>query len=225
METQPRKSSERLDERSSEHAAPRAEGFTVRLGGGWAVWSLNTQRLQDQLPTGEHAQSRLVDTIENTAALSLLLGYNILGHAGIGVDVTATGWSLTSRDRGGAGLITILAMWHPVELVSQLLAEPLPDNRFWDISLLVGTGWSAVGQDRALRGLPPAPGHMVLGALAEVYVAPWATIGASFRVYPLLFDEYVIHWDHDVFVELPDRSGGMLIHPSLTLSLRVPTSG
>ncbi len=198
----------------------RARGFAFRLEGGRAMWSLDAGRIEEQV-SGElrgEIQSLMVESTHNAPSITLHLGYNILGHATIGAEICATGWDVFDSSRGGGGLAAGTLSWHPAELLAELLPIGLLRQRTWDASFFAGAGWGAVGKDRALRG-----DFVVLGARAEIYFADWFTLGASVRSFLLRFDEYVVHWDNDEFVTLPDRSGGSLLVPSIAVTMRVPT--
>lgn len=190
----------------------RAEGLIVRLDVGYADWSLNAAQIQAQpnVPPGD-VQPSLVDQTEDGPFAALELGYNIKGHVSILASLSATGWDVTTRDRGGGGFGALLLAWHPVELV-----PPLRD-RSWDVSFFFGAGYGVVGEVRAMDGL-----HLQMGGRAEYYVTDWFSAGASLRYVPLQFSRYVLDWNNEVSVPLPQGSGGSVLIPALSLTTHAP---
>jgi hypothetical protein len=199
----------------------RAEGFILRLEGGYAYWRLDGDRIARQVGIrGPEVGPLLVNQTHDAPAAVLQIGFNILGHAAIALDVTATGWDVMTRDRGGAGFAAGTVAWHPVELLAELLPIGFIRDRFWDLSVFAGGGYGVLGQDRAMDGM-----HLVFGARAEFFPARWISLGATLRHYPLRFDRYVVHWDNGIDEDLPERSGGSVLIPTFTVALRVPTGG
>ncbi len=198
----------------------RARGFAFRLEGGRAMWTLDGEQIASQLSPQlrTEVQTLMVDGTHNAPAVTMHLAYNFLGHATVGAELTATGWSVFTPGRGGGGLAAMTLAWHPAELLADLIPIGLFRQRAWDVSLFGGAGWGAVGKDRALRGM-----HTLFGARAEIYLAPWLAVGGSIKRHGLRFSEYVIHWDNNRFETLPDTSGGSLFVPSISVALRVPT--
>src|SRR6188508_3463588 len=76
-------------------------GFLIALEAGAAVPGLDRATL-DGLFLGAPL---VFNTVQSAAGVGFRLGYNILGHATIGADLTATGWEVTNDRRGGAGFV------------------------------------------------------------------------------------------------------------------------
>jgi hypothetical protein len=190
----------------------RAEGLVLRLEPGWVSWSLDAGHIAGQtgLPTAE-VQQFLVDQTQNGPGLTLGLGYNIKGHATVGLSLTGTGWDIGSADRGGGGLLAFEAAWHPVELFSGLR------TRAWDASLFGGAGYFVMGEERALDGL-----HLQAGLRAEYFVTRWLSLGGALRYVSLRGSRYILDWNNDIDVPLPQGTGGSMLLPSLTIAVHAP---
>ncbi len=190
----------------------RGEGLLVRLEPGYAYPSLDAERIQRQaaVPQGE-VQSLLADQTPSAPGLSLVLGYNIKGHASIAASLSATGWDLDSQQRGGAGFGALELSWHPLQLSPQLA------QRSYDVSVFGGAGYFLLGEQRALSGL-----HFQTGLRAEYFVTPWFSVGGAVRYVSLQGNEYVLDWVGEEKIALPDGSGGSFVIPSLTLAVHAP---
>lgn len=189
-----------------------AEGVVVRLEGGFTQWSLEPARVQGQegVPEGD-VQPAFADQVQAGPTATLELGYNIAGHVTLAASVAATGWDLSTRDRGGGGFVAGLIAWHPLELI------PSARDRSWDLSFFGGAGYGVVGEVRAMDGL-----HAQFGGRAEYFPTPWLSVGLSVRTVPLMFRRYVIDWNNEVSVPLRDSSGGSVLIPSLGLTIHAP---
>ncbi|MFZ5445400.1 MAG: hypothetical protein ACOZQL_35745 [Myxococcota bacterium] len=126
-------------------------GFTFQLQYGPGFWTFDRAKLaaetEAQDPTGADA---FVSDLQNTHTVSVSMAYNILGHASIGADLTATGWNLFDTSRGGGGFAIGKLAWHPVELFF-LNKEKRPIG--FDMSTWFGVGYGIVGQRRGMDGL------------------------------------------------------------------------
>jgi hypothetical protein len=198
----------------------RAEGVVLRIEPGYAYWNLDGPKIAGQAASslggfaGDDVRFFLVDQTPNAPAVALLLGYNILGHVTLAAELTATGWDVSNRERGGAGFLAGTLAWHPAELFAQLKERP------WDAQLYFGAGYGVMGEQRALDGL-----HYELGLRAEYFLSRSFSIGAALRYLPLSFGRYALDWNGDVFIPLPQGSGGSLFVPSLTLAVHAPVAG
>lgn len=193
-----------------------AEGLVLRLEPGWAAWSLDGDKLRSQV--GAHAgeiDPLLIQQTQDAFAMGLSVGYNILGHATLAVGIDGSGWDVDSTARGGAGIVTFTAAWHPV----RLLDRSDPEGR-WDASIFLGGGWGVMGEDRALDGLV-----LSTGIRGEFFPLSWLSVGASLRYLPLAFSRYVLHWNNDVAIALPEGSGGGLFLPAVSVALHAPVGG
>ncbi len=196
--------------------SPRpAAGLVVRLDPGFVVWALDAARIQSQVG-GEAAGvvPTLVQQTPNGFGLLLHLGYNILGHATVGVDFAGTGWDVFNSRRGGAGFLAGSVAWHPMALLDALSLLAHPAWRDVDVSFSFGAGYGVLGEVRAMDGL-----HFQVGLRAEYFVARSVSLGFGLRVFPLAFGRYVLNWNDNFVMPLPRGSGGAVFMPSLTLGL------
>ncbi len=123
-------------------------GFLFSIMYGPGLWSFDKTLLNQKVGLA-NADIFTTDVI-TSHTVTLRAGYNILGHASLGVDFTATGWRLTQPDRGGAGIVTGYLAWHPLELVwLKKASRPIG----LDVSTLFGVGYGIVGQNRGMDGL------------------------------------------------------------------------
>ncbi len=191
------------------------EGVVIRIEPGYTRWNLDADRIQRQsgIPADD-VRSALVEQTPNAPGVSLVLGYNIKGHASISAAVSGTGWDLEGKQRGGAGLAALELAWFPAQLVPKLA------QRRWDVSFFGGAGYGVVGEKRAMDGL-----HYQVGARAEAYLTRWLSIGGAVRYSAFQFDRYVVNWDENVQVALPEKSGGGMWFPSFTLAIHAPVGG
>jgi len=193
------------------------EGLVVRLEPGYALWQLDAKNIESQVgPLAVEVPAKMVGEVQNAFGLTLAIGYDILGHATVGLEISGTGWNVGSANRGGAGFVSFTAAWHPVRLFDKRGASRRP----WDASIFFGAGWGVVGEDRAMRGL-----FLTLGARAEYFPKPWFSVGLSIRMNPLMFSRYVTDWNAGAGVDLPKGSGGDLLVPALTIALHAPLGG
>ncbi len=188
------------------------EGLLFRLEPGYALPSLDAERIQGQtrLPPGE-VQALLSEQTPSAPGMTLVLGYNVKGHATVAASLSVTGWDLATAQRGGAGFAALEASWHPLQL------SPRLHQRRFDVSVFGGAGYFALGEQRALTGL-----HLQAGLRAEYFVTNWLSLGGAVRYISLQANEYVEDWNGNVRQELPDGSGGSVLIPSLTIAIHAP---
>ena len=188
------------------------EGLLVRLEPGYALPSLDAERIQSQtrLPPGE-VKSLLSDHTPSAPGATLVLGYNIKGHATVAAALSATGWDLATSQRGGAGFAALEVSWHPLQL------SPSLHPRRYDVSVFGGAGYFVLGEQRALTGL-----NLQAGLRAEYFVTNWLSLGGAVRYISLQANEYVEDWNGNVRQELPEGSGGSVVIPSLTIAVHAP---
>jgi hypothetical protein len=120
-------------------------GFLVGFDWGDGLWGLDRNSLgQSFLPVfGQSVADNFASNIHDSwATLGINLGYNIKGHATIGISFTATGWDVFAPTRGGSGNLVGTLAWHPLELVF-LNKEKRPFGV--DFSLIGGLGYGIVG--------------------------------------------------------------------------------
>lgn len=183
--------------------------ITFSFGYNW--WSLNRAMLNEQVFPADDPSFMLDASLQNGAAAGLRGGYNVLGHAHVGFNFLATGWDVFDQDRGGGGYIGGEVGWHPLSLVSALLARAgkgaLPGEKYYDLFIEGGAGWGIVGEDRAMQGPIGSVGVGVEGVPAT-----WVSIGVRSTWYYPLFSEYILDYNHrrdpGNTINLPKGSGG-----------------
>lgn len=127
-------------------------GFLFSVSYGPGFWAFDRALLAGQMKapaTAADADVFIADAV-TSHTVSLRAGYNILGHASLGADFTATGWDITTPQRGGAGMLTGYVAWHPLELV-WMKKETRPIGL--DVSTMFGVGYGICGENRGMDGL------------------------------------------------------------------------
>lgn len=195
--------------------------FDLRYGPGY--WTMDPTRLESQLAaTAPGLATRFVgqlaggDLAAPSHTLGLALAYNILGHASVGVDFTATGWNVFNAARGGAGFLLGKVAWHPLELVFiNKEQRPIP----LDVSTSFGVGYGIAG-----GGGSPSLGMDGLvfewGLDAKYFFARYFGLGAFVKGTFFDWRKLYTDFDNQVFVELPEGSGGAFWTFGLTLTFR-----
>lgn len=123
--------------------------FSVMYGPGF--WSFDRALLAGQLtaPASAADADVFITDAVTSHTVSLRAGYTILGHASLGVDFTATGWDISTPQRGGGGFLTGYVAWHPLELV-WMKKETRPIGL--DASTMFGVGYGIMGERRGMDG-------------------------------------------------------------------------
>ncbi len=205
-------------------AAAEAPDFSrgaveISLQGGAGQWALDRFRLASQVDAVLPGDSAVfVADAQGGPAASLKVGYDILGHASIDAELTATGWSILDSSRGGAGFLVGMVHWHPLQLVWLKKARPVP----FDSTVFFGYGYGIAGSRRGMDG-----NLMELGLDATYYFSRGVGVGLYVRDVLLQFNKYYLDWDNrslpGATVALPNGSGGSFITYGLTLDLRFET--
>lgn len=121
----------------------------------------------------------------------LKLGFHLFGLVGAELDVAAHGWDLGVVDRGGAGYIGGAVRVTPLELLQWVIPEDVrfPDllhgeqvswhDRFFDIGVYLGGGYTLIGEDYAYQGA-----YLKWGFDAKWYITPFFALGMDlpFRI-------------------------------------------
>jgi hypothetical protein len=189
-------------------------GVVVGLQYGPGFWVLDRAFIGNQV--GLQNADTYIHDVQNTHTLALRLGYNILGHATLEADLLATGWNLSTSDRGGAGFLTGVVAWHPLELVFLNKAErPIP----LDASMSFGVGYGIAGQRLGMDGLV-----LQWGMNAEWWFNRFFGVGAFVRGTFMKWGSMYLDYDHRSSpgntLALPQTSGGAFWHPGIELLLR-----
>lgn len=166
-------------------------GLLFGLQYGFGSWGYDRARLEQQVGPGDAAI--FLDDLKNTHTATLKLGYNILGHATVGADFTATGWNVFDASRGGAGFLVGSVRWHPLELVWLEKDRPVP----LDASLFAGLGYGIVGQRRGMDGMV-----WEVGFEAEYYLNRLLSLGLFARGVLPQWNALYIDYDNRITVPL-----------------------
>jgi hypothetical protein len=192
-------------------SAASAQGYGyLQLGWGWNGWSFDRARTAAQVQQRDPAEdvSAMFDgSLRDAQALSFRAGYNVLGHAHVGVYALATGWDIASSARGGGGYVGGEAGWHPLALVDRCVQGGLPYRTRYDLWVETGAGYALVGKARALDGAV-----MELGLGASGRPLFWLDLGLRITWHFPFFHRYILDYDHrdlpGMVLELPEGTGG-----------------
>lgn len=113
----------------------------------------------------------------------LKLGFNLFGYLGAELDVAAHGWDLGAPEIGGGGFVGGVVRATPLELLRwvvpedvrfpNLLGEPVSwHDRFFDVGVYVGGGYTMVGEDFAYQG-----GYVKWGFDLKWFITPNFAVG------------------------------------------------
>ncbi len=187
--------------------------FTVQWGEGF--WKLGRQHIDSQIgaPNGEYYTQ---DAQNTPATFALRAGYNILGHATIEGQITATGWNLWDPSRGGGGRASGGVRWHPLELVFINKPErPLPI----DASIAYGLGYGIMGQRRGADGLVHTFEMNV-----DYYFNRFFGLGFFFRMTYLDWHSFYLDYDNRSLpgntLTLNQGLDGFFWHVGISMNLR-----
>lgn len=190
-------------------------GFALSVMYGPGFWSFDRALLASQVGQG-NADLYLSDPVNPSHAISLRAGYNILGHASLGVDFVATGWRITQADRGGGGVVTGYLAWHPLELV--WMKKPQRPIGL-DVSTMFGVGYGIMGQNRGMDGLV-----LQWGFNADYFFARYFAAGIFVKGSFLQWDKfYIDYYGRDQpgnTVQVPRGAGGSFWTMGISLTFR-----
>lgn len=162
-------------------------GFLFSISYGPGFWSFDRASLAAQVGQQDpNFGLFLSDPVSPSHAVALRAGYNILGHASLGVDFSATGWRIDQPSRGGGGVITGYVAWHPLELV-WMKKEQRPIGL--DLSTMFGVGYGIMGQNRGMDGLV-----LQWGFNADYFFARYFGAGLFAKGSFLLWDKFYLDY-------------------------------
>jgi hypothetical protein len=206
-----------------------AGGFNLGIQYGPGFWTVDKAKLgadpggKDGLMVGPTYAGLFVDSLQNTHTVSLSLAYNILGHASIGADLTATGWRLFDATRGGGGMAIGKVAWHPLELFFMKKDKrPIPI----DFSTFFGVGYGIVGGATAVAGAPTGMDGLLFewGANIDYYFARSFGLGFFVRGVFLNWDKFYLDFNNrDVMgntITLSKPLGGSFWTIGITVNFR-----
>ena len=137
-------------------AAARNGGLYLELAPAWGFFLTDEVIIEDGDDDGsDFPQAGFVPQLK--------LGFNLFGYLGAELDVAVHGWDLGLVERGGGGFIGGVVRATPLELLrwvipddvhmTNLLGDPVSwHDRFFDVGVYVGGGYTMVGEDYAYQG-------------------------------------------------------------------------
>lgn len=189
-------------------------GFLFSIMYGPGFWSFNRTLLAGQV--GDANADVFINDAVTGHTPALRAAYNILGHASLGVDFTATGWDITTPQRGGAGFLTGFVAWHPLELV-WMKKEQRPIGL--DLNTMFGVGYGIMGENRGMDGL-----ILQWGFNVDYFFARYFGAGLFAKGTFLLWDKfYLDYYGRDQpgnTVQAPKGSGGSFWTLGIALTFR-----
>ncbi len=189
-------------------------GFVVSVQYGPGFWGLDRARLSNQV--GPVLANTFITETQNTHTVSLSAAYNILGHASVGADLTATGWNLTKSNRGGAGFLIGKVAWHPLQLV-WMRKERRPLSL--DLSPFFGLGYGITGQMTGADGLVFETGLNV-----DYFFTKYFGIGFFARFVFMSYSSFYLDYNNRSLpgstLPLKDGSGGNFITIGFAIHFR-----
>lgn len=197
--------------------------FSIQYG-PFGFWSFDRTFIGGQLPlivpqaatSGQALADQFIADLRSTHTLGLRLGYNILGHATIAVDLVATGWNLNETSRGGGGILTGTLAWHPLEIIfMKKERRPIPI----DASIFFGAGYGIFGQNLGMDGLVWQWG-MTADFFFNRFIALGVFVRGSFPRWGALYLNYNDRNTAGNTLTLPQTSGGQFWHPGIALTFR-----
>lgn len=189
-------------------------GFLISVQYGPGFWGLDQPRLANQV--GNDLAQTFITGVQNTHTVSLGLSYNILGHASVGVDLTATGWNLSEAYRGGAGMLVGKVAWHPLQLV-WMNKERRPLSL--DVSPFFGVGYGIAGRSTGMDGV-----LFETGLNVDYFFNRYFGIGFFARFVFFDFRSFYLDYNNRTqpgnTLALKDGSGGNFITIGFAIHLR-----
>ena len=198
--------------------------FSIQYG-PFGFFSFDRTFIGKQLPlivpqaatTGQALADQFLGDLQSTHTVGLRLGYNILGHATLAVDLVATGWNLSQTNRGGGGILTGTLAWHPLELIFlKKERRPIPI----DASIFFGAGYGIFGQTLGMDGLVWQWG-MTADFWFNRFVGLGVFVRGSFPRWGAMYLDYDNRSAPGNTLPLPQTSGGQFWHPGFELILRI----
>lgn len=175
-------------------------GFNFQIQYGPGFWTVDQTKLgtdpgKDGLMVGPINAGLFKDSLQNTHTVSLSASYNILGHASVGADLTATGWNLFDATRGGGGFVIGKVAWHPIELFF-LNKEKRPIGI--DASTFFGVGYGIVGGATAIAGFPNGMDGLIFewGANVDYFFARYFGLGFFARGIFLNWEKFYLDFNN-----------------------------
>jgi hypothetical protein len=180
-------------------------GFNFQIQYGPGFWTVDQAKLGSDPGVTDAMGNRYVvgptnaelfkTSLQNTHTVSLSAAYNIMGHASIGADLTATGWNLFDVSRGGGGMVIGKVAWHPLELFF-MKKEKRPIGI--DASTFFGVGYGIVGGATSVAGFPNGMDGLLFewGANVDYFFARYFGLGFFARGVFLNWDKFYLDFNN-----------------------------
>jgi len=189
-------------------------GFRISFEYGPGFWLMDRNFIASQ--AGPAVADAFTSDLTNGHTLTLGLGYNIKGHATVGLELTGTGWRLTEVTRGGAGFLVGTAAWHPLQLLWMNKEErPLPI----DASFFFGFGYGIGGQRIGTDGFNAEVGGRFEYWLTRYFGLGFVLRGVIFK-YGALYLDFNNRTAPGNTIVMPQGVGGGFFTFNLALLLR-----
>jgi hypothetical protein len=123
--------------------------FSIEFGPGW--WDWNRAHLINEIsssavlaPTAGLMADQWINSFKTSYALSLRIGYNILGFSTVEIFFSGTGWDVPTPQVGGGGFAGGAVRVHPLEILWRILKkDPRPFGL--DASMFWSWGYGIAG--------------------------------------------------------------------------------
>jgi hypothetical protein len=197
-------------------AAPSAraiDGFTFGLEYARGGWDAKSDELALQTGGIGALYGAALEGDGARNGLHLHFGWNVLGHALIEATLQTSFWKpLTGTERGGVGLAGGRLTWMPLQLAAQLSKEKVLLERFYDLGLEFGAGYS-IGGSKILNGssqLGMDGSYTAFGVIAEVWHprAKWVSLTLGWRYFRPSWTRLYTNFDDNIGVDVSDYHPG-----------------
>jgi hypothetical protein len=165
-------------------------GVLIGFDYGIGLWGIDRPSLDMTVP---FIGDSFANQLQNTHTLGISLGYNIMGHATLGVVFTATGWDVFAPTRGGSGSLLGTIAWHPLELVF-LNKDKRPFGL--DCSTFAGFGYGVTGISGNGSPAYGADGFVAMWGLnADYFFTKNFGVGLFAKIFFLRYGTFYFDWD------------------------------
>lgn len=171
-------------------AAARNGGLYLELAPSWGFFLTDEVIIEDGDDSG-------ADFPQAGFMPQLKLGFSLFGYLGAELDVAAHAWDLGVIERGGGGFLGGVVRATPLELFTfvipedvrfpMLLAEePVSwHDRFFDVGVYVGGGFTLVGEDYAYQGA-----YVKWGVDLKWFITPNFAVGIDLPLRHPLYEPF-----------------------------------
>ncbi|MCP4502612.1 MAG: hypothetical protein GY822_21910 [Deltaproteobacteria bacterium] len=209
---------------ASSSAEARNGGIYLEIAPGYGFFAADEVITENGGDGGE-------DSPPNGFIPQLKLGLNLFGYGGVETDIAGHGWDLTNSTRGGGGYVGGVVRVTPLELLRWVIPDTftlpslIPEgpvtwhDRFFDLGLYFGGGYTMVGENYAYSG-----GYLKYGFDVKFFITPYFAIGLDFSVRQAMYSPFrFTHYEKQLghCTDGGDAIGGITggtIEPSTTRS-------